>query len=391
MDMMEFMDLVYDGEKLSAMVEHGMAPTAVLRAQIHGLVVLEQLKRCGLPQYFHNFHVAGVTIGEFMTLGREENGWLLQRLVPDAKDAAVLSRHLQQRQGFVGGILCDGKDVAVKITDHKRCRLSMRQGTQVPTEIVMLDRIESPSFDGVVRLLDYYREGDCWFIVMEKPRVSQDLFDYVTDKGRLSEDTARNFLRQILEAVRHCHSRGVIHMDLKEENILVDLDTEKLKLIDFGSAHPIGDDVHSEFYGTKAYGPPERISSRGLFRARPAEVWSLGILLYSMVHGNVPFEENSEIVRGRLRFKTGLSDTCRDLILRCLRQNPDERPSVEQIFSHPWVTETKVSDTAVARDNKVTAASSSPEDLGELGVHGEGPGEGDEGRDEGRIGRSSAF
>ncbi|KAK2811287.1 hypothetical protein Q5P01_000247 [Channa striata] len=62
------------------MVEHGMAPTAVLRAQIHGLVVLEQLKRCGLPQYFHNFHVAGVTIGEFMTLGREESGWLLQRL-----------------------------------------------------------------------------------------------------------------------------------------------------------------------------------------------------------------------------------------------------------------------------------------------------------------------
>ncbi|KAK2813457.1 hypothetical protein Q5P01_000826 [Channa striata] len=255
MDMMEFMDLVCDGEKLSAMVEHGMAPTAVLRAQIHGLVVLEQLKRCGLPQYFHNFHVAGVTMAR------------------------------QFSRVYPGVRLCDGKDVAVKITDHKRCRLSMRQGTQVPTEIVMLDRIESPSFGGVVRLLDYYREGDCWFIVMEKPRVSQDLFDYVTDKGRLSEDTARNFLRQILEAVRHCHSRGVIHMDLKEENILVDLDTEKLKLIDFGSAHPIGDDVHSEFYGTKAYGRREDQQQRPV-RARPAEVWSLGILLYSMVHGN---------------------------------------------------------------------------------------------------------
>ncbi|KAK2825801.1 hypothetical protein Q5P01_020015 [Channa striata] len=135
------------------------------------------------------------------------------------------------------------------------------------------------------------------------------------DKGCLSEDTARTFLLQILEAARHCHSRGVLHMDLKEENILVDLDTEKLKLIDFGSAHPISDDVHSEFYGTKAYRPPERISSGGLFCTRPAEVWSL---LYSMVHGNVPFEENSEIVQGRLQFKTGLSDTCRDLILRCL-------------------------------------------------------------------------
>ncbi|KAK2814603.1 hypothetical protein Q5P01_000056 [Channa striata] len=191
MDMMEFMDLVSDGEKLSAMVEHGMAPTAVLRAQIHGLVVLEQLKRCGLPQYFHNFHVAGVTIGEFMTLGREENGWLLQRLVPDAKDAAVLSRHLQQRQGFVGGI----------------------------------------------------------------QRAS-------------GEDTARNFLRQILEAVRHCHSRGVIHMDLKEENILVDLDAEKLKLIDLARRIPSAAACW-RVLGTKAYGRREDQQQRPV-RARPA-------------------------------------------------------------------------------------------------------------------------
>ncbi|KAK2814405.1 hypothetical protein Q5P01_000533 [Channa striata] len=282
MDMMEFMDLVYDGEKLSAMVEHGMAPTAVLRAQIHGLVALEQLKRCGLPQYFHNFHVAGVTIGAVHDPGTEENGWLLQRLVPTPRtpqcSAATCSSAKDLWEAYPGG-------------------------------------------------------------------------------------------REALSQSR------VIHMDLKEENILVDLDTEKLKLIDFARRIPSGDDAQRSSHGTKAYGPPERISSRGLFRARPAEVWSLGILLYSMVHGNVPFEENSEIVRGRLRFKTGLSDTCRDLILRCLRQNPDERPSVEQIFSHPWVTETKVSDTAVARDNKVTAASSSPEDLGELGVHGGGPGE----------------
>ncbi|KAK2814528.1 hypothetical protein Q5P01_000327 [Channa striata] len=224
MDMMEFMDLVYDGEKLSAMVEHGMAPTAVLRAQIHGLVVLKQLKRCGLPQYFHNFHVAGVTIGEFMTLGREENGWLLQRLVPTPRT----------------------------------------------------------------------------------PQCSAVTCSSVKDLQRTPERRhARNFLRQILEAVRHCHSRGVIHMDLKEENILVDLDTEKLKLIDFGSAHPIGDDVHSEFYGTKAYGPPERISSRGLFRARPAEVWSLGILLYSMVHGNAPSRRTAKSSEGDRDSKPG--------------------------------------------------------------------------------------
>ncbi|KAK2821073.1 hypothetical protein Q5P01_024032 [Channa striata] len=139
-----------------------------------------------------------------------------------------LTQYICTNRDYYG--LCDGKDVAVKISNHKRCQLSMRQEMQVQTEIVMLDRLESPSFGGVLRLLDYYREGDCWFIIMEKPRVSQDLFDYVTDKGCLSEDTARTFLLQILEASRHCHSRGVIHMDLKEDNMLVDLD---LKLIDF--------------------------------------------------------------------------------------------------------------------------------------------------------------
>ncbi|KAK2811732.1 hypothetical protein Q5P01_000165 [Channa striata] len=82
MDMMEFMDLVYDGEKLSGNGgtwdgSHRRAESPDPRAGRPGTT-----KRCGLPQYFHNFHVAGVTIGEFMTLGREENGWLLHRLVP---------------------------------------------------------------------------------------------------------------------------------------------------------------------------------------------------------------------------------------------------------------------------------------------------------------------
>ncbi|KAK2813047.1 hypothetical protein Q5P01_000912 [Channa striata] len=183
------------------MVEHGMAPTAVLRAQIHGLVVLEQLKRCGLPQYFHNFHVAGVTMGEFMTLGREESGWLLQRLTK-----GVWRRHGQELPPSDPG----GREALSQSRGH----------THGP-------------------------EG-----------------------GK--------------------HTRGLRCGEAEAHRL--------------GSAHPIGGGVHSEFSAPKHTGA-ERISSRGLF-APDRRVWSLGILLYSMVRKRA-FEENSEIVRGDCDSKPG--------------------------------------------------------------------------------------
>uniref|UniRef100_A0A3Q3K4J4 Serine/threonine-protein kinase n=1 Tax=Monopterus albus TaxID=43700 RepID=A0A3Q3K4J4_MONAL len=214
--------------------------------------------------------------------------------------------------------LCDGKEVAVKICYCRRCQeLSLLRGKWVPTEIVMLDRIAVLSFDGVIHMLDYYREPDCWLIVMEKPKVS-------------------DFMIQILEVVSHCHDRGVIHMDIKDENILVDLSTGRLKLIYFGSAHLISDEAYNRFYGTVIYGPPELISSEGLYCARFAEVWSLGTLLYIMVHRDGPFRDKREILQGRLCLKDELSDDCKDLMSQCLRRKPEDRPTLEEMFVYPW-------------------------------------------------------
>uniref|UniRef100_A0A3Q3KEG7 non-specific serine/threonine protein kinase n=1 Tax=Monopterus albus TaxID=43700 RepID=A0A3Q3KEG7_MONAL len=216
--------------------------------------------------------------------------------------------------------LCDGKEVAVKICYCRRCQeLSLLRGKWVPTEIVMLDRIAVLSFDGVIHMLDYYREPDCWLIVMEKPKVS-------------------DFMIQILEVVSHCHDRGVIHMDIKDENILVDLSTGRLKLIYFGSAHLISDEAYNRFYGTVIYGPPELISSEGLYCARFAEVWSLGTLLYIMVHRDGPFRDKREILQGRLCLKDELSDDCKDLMSQCLRRKPEDRPTLEEMFVYPWVS-----------------------------------------------------
>ncbi|KAJ7218873.1 kinase-like domain-containing protein [Mycena haematopus] len=180
-----------------------------------------------------------------------------------------------------------------------------------------------------------------YYMVFEYVNGGQ-LLDFIIAHGRLRESVARKFARQIASALDYCHRNNVVHRDLKIENILIS-QTGNIKIIDFGLSNLYDPSAHlTTFCGSLYFAAPELLNAK-LYTGPEVDVWSFGVVLYTLVCGKVPFEDESmpalhaKIKRGLVEYPVWLSPECKHLLSRMLVINPPRRATLSEIFVHPWM------------------------------------------------------
>jgi len=168
-----------------------------------------------------------------------------------------------------------------------------------------------------------------------------ELFDYIVAKGRLSADEARNFFHQIISGVEYCHFQKIVHRDLKPENLLLDANLN-IKIADFGLSNLMRDgDFLRTSCGSPNYAAPEVISGH-LYAGPEVDAWSCGVILYALLCGSLPFDDESipqlfkKIKSGMYSLPTHLSQLAKNLIPRMLEVDPMKRITIAEIRLHPW-------------------------------------------------------
>lgn len=162
------------------------------------------------------------------------------------------------------------------------------------------------------------------------------LFSYVMKHQGLSEYEAKGLFRQILSAFTYCHHNNVIHRDIKHKNILLN-SKNQIKVIDFGLSNFMEKgQLRSTFCGTPAYAAPEMIIGEK-YQGPEVDVWSMGVVIYSMIGGRFPFENVADIIKGNYEKLAGVSEECNSFIAQMLVTSPRDRASVNELNEHSWL------------------------------------------------------
>uniref|UniRef100_A0A8C2HIS9 non-specific serine/threonine protein kinase n=1 Tax=Cyprinus carpio TaxID=7962 RepID=A0A8C2HIS9_CYPCA len=226
------------------------------------------------------------------------------------------------------------------IHKHKNDRRLHVAGHSKPViaEVAMLLRLrEPPLCPNIIKLHHWIEKKRSFVLIMEYPKPCSTLHQYITCSDDMNEGKARWLISQLVQAVKHCVDRGVFHGDIHTGNILVTNPSLELKLIDFGCAYPISSEglLSSEYRGAPLFTPPEVIR-HSKYHADPAYVWAIGVVLFEILHGFLPFGNQDEILRDYVKAKPTLSSACHDLIFQCLIRNPANRLTLEHLEEHRW-------------------------------------------------------
>ena len=234
-----------------------------------------------------------------------------------------------------------GEKVAIKILNKEKLFEDIEEICdikKIKKEINILKRIRHKN---VIQLYEIMESKSNLYIVMEYCE-NKELFDYIVSKKFLKEKEACRFFQQIIDGVEYLHLSNITHRDLKPENLLLDKNF-RIKISDFGLSY-IGKNIDSLLdtpCGTPSYAPPEMLRGEK-YNGVYSDIWSCGIILYTMLVGNLPCAESKEeliyenIINHNYYYPDYISKEAVDLIENMLKINPRERYDFEQIKAHPW-------------------------------------------------------
>ncbi|XP_063079761.1 MAP/microtubule affinity-regulating kinase 3 isoform X2 [Engraulis encrasicolus] len=229
-----------------------------------------------------------------------------------------------------------GREVAIKIIDKTQLNPTSLQ--KLFREVRIMKILNHPN---IVKLFEVIETEKTLYLIMEYAS-GGEVFDYLVAHGRMKEKEARAKFRQIVSAVEYCHQKRIVHRDLKAENLLLDADMN-IKIADFGFSNEftVGSKLDT-FCGSPPYAAPELFQGKK-YDGPEVDVWSLGVILYTLVSGSLPFdgqnlkELRERVLRGKYRIPFYMSTDCENLLKRFLVLNPTKRGTLEQIMKDRWI------------------------------------------------------
>ncbi|XP_052639243.1 MAP/microtubule affinity-regulating kinase 3 isoform X16 [Harpia harpyja] len=229
-----------------------------------------------------------------------------------------------------------GREVAIKIIDKTQLNPTSLQ--KLFREVRIMKILNHPN---IVKLFEVIETEKTLYLIMEYAS-GGEVFDYLVAHGRMKEKEARAKFRQIVSAVQYCHQKHIVHRDLKAENLLLDADMN-IKIADFGFSNEftVGNKLDT-FCGSPPYAAPELFQGKK-YDGPEVDVWSLGVILYTLVSGSLPFdgqnlkELRERVLRGKYRIPFYMSTDCENLLKRFLVLNPTKRGTLEQIMKDRWI------------------------------------------------------